>query len=103
MDHLKFRNKLKCILVTKNIEKCANFDDKFFKVCFTFSFYQLAMFSQNVMVRDAISFKLWKSCQFYDFMVVSISCKIRLFLVDIVIRSKCYLQHFAATIKKYLS
>ena len=55
--------KVKYSYFCKNVEKrkkksCAKFDHIFFEVWLTFSFYLLATFSQNVMVRNAIDSKL---------------------------------------------
>ena len=58
--------KVKYSYFCKNVEKrkkkkkkiCAKFYDIFFEVWLTFKFYLLAIFSKNVMVRNAIDSKL---------------------------------------------
>ena len=68
--------KVKYSYFCKNVEKrkkkkkksCAKFDEIFFEVWLTFKFYLLAIFSKNVMVRNAIDSKLWCFVNFARFL-----------------------------------
>ena len=57
----------KQLLTTLFNLKILTFDGKFFEVCLTFSFYLLATFSQNVMVKNVIDSKLWYFVNFAVF------------------------------------
>ena len=71
----------------------------------TFSFFLLATFLQNFIIKDAINSNLLHFCQvypvkFWQTSVVPILSKTTLCLLDIVICPGFYLHHFTSTIKK---
>ena len=72
----------------------------------TFSFFLLATFLQNFIIKDAINSNLLHFCQvypvkFWQTSVVPILSKTTLCLLDIVICPGFYLHHFTSTIKKF--
>ena len=74
----------------------------------TFSFYLLASCLQISMVRDAINSKLFFAhffrgylIKFCYFSVVSILCKITLYLLEIVVHPRCYLPNFRSSHRMY--